>query len=51
MIVTTVLSLWTKDRRPEKLDFASLTLITVGMALLLLTWILYQILDNKGNVV
>ena len=50
MIVTTVLSSWTKDSRPEKFDLASLTLITVGMALLSFTQILYHILANKGNI-
>ena len=34
MIVTTVLSLWTKDSRPEKFDFASFMFITVGMVIL-----------------
>ena len=50
MIVTIVLSSWTKDSRPEKFDLALLTLITVGMALLSFTQILYHILANKGNI-
>ena len=50
MIVTIVLSSWTKDSRPEKFDLASLTLITVGMALLSFAQILYHILANKGNI-
>lgn len=56
MIVTTVLSLWTKDSRPEKFDFASFMFITVGMVILSFSreeedaGIIYHILANKDRM-